>query len=87
MASSPLSTALLELTDLDVTVRDGNQLSDHDGSLSLTRDGAGGTAGEAVTLELAVDRVAARENAMSVTLSSEDVAALAAALAEAREEG
>lgn len=83
MASSHLSRVLLELTDREVTVRDGNRRSDHAGTLSVSKHRADG----AVTVELDVDRPAASERAMSVTLSSENVAALEAALADERREG
>lgn len=82
MASSHLSRVLLELADREVTVRDGNRHSDHAGSLSVSTDRADGT----VTIELDVDRPAASERAMSVSLPPEDAVALETALAEAREE-
>lgn len=82
MAPSHLAGVLLELTDREVTVRDGNRRSDHAGSLSVWTDRTGG----AVTIGLDVDRPAASERAMSVSLPTEDVAALEAALAAAGEE-
>lgn len=86
MASSHLTTVLLDLTDREVTVQDGNQRSDHEGSLTVATPRTGGTADGSVTLTLAADPTAAREQAMSVSLSAADAASLEAALAEARAE-
>lgn len=86
MASSHLTGILLELDDVDVTVRDGAQASDHDGSVSVVADRAGRFDGDVVTIELEADPAAARERAMSVSLSAGDAASLEAALAEARSE-
>lgn len=82
MASSHLSTVLVELPDREVTVQDGRQLSDHEGSVTVSRSRADG----AVTLELAADRAQAREQSMSVSLSAEGAASLEDALAQARAE-
>lgn len=84
MASSHLQTVLLDLAARGVTVQDGKQRSDHEGSLTVAAPRNGGTDAGAVTLTLAADPAAAREQAMSVSLSAEDATSLENALEAAR---
>jgi hypothetical protein len=79
MASRHLSRALLELEGLPVERREGHQRSTHEGSLAVAR----GRADDGVTITLSADPTAAREAAMSVTLSAADVAPLEDALDDA----
>lgn len=86
MSSTHLTGLLLELDDVEVTVREGYQASDHGGSVSVVENRSGRSGGDAVTIELEADPTAAREQAMTVSLSAADAASLEDALAEARTE-